>query len=108
MDSVPETNGQPHPKRWIDMTDVTTVELSEFTCPECNRTTQDPHDVKARYCSWCHWWTGDPVMARVPRDAPVEDAGVTRLREDSAAARVIRGVARVRQAVGAGRRDRAA
>jgi hypothetical protein len=77
------------------MTDVTTLELSEFTCPECDRTTNNPHDVQTRYCQWCHWWTGDPVMAGVQRDASFDEGRVTCLQPPTPGNRVVRGVARV-------------
>jgi hypothetical protein len=85
------------------MTDVTTVDLAEFTCPECGRTSQNPHDVRARYCAWCHWWTGDPVMAVIRRDAPIDEVRVTWLGEQAPADRVVRGVARVASPTAAGR-----
>lgn len=83
------------------MIDVTTFRLSEFTCPECDRTTNDPHDVRARYCQWCHWWTGDPVMAGIYRDAAFDDDRFTSVQPLTLGNGVVRGVARVTASVGA-------
>ena len=83
------------------MTDLTTVDLVEFTCPECDRTTHNPHDVKSRYCQWCHWWTGDPVMAGVQRDASFDEDRVTCIELPTSGTRVVRGVARVASPVDA-------
>lgn len=47
-----------------------------FVCPDCGRPSTHPEDVKARYCGACHWWTGDPVMAAIRRDAGDDDAGM--------------------------------
>ena len=83
------------------MIEVTTLKLSEFTCPECDRTTNNPHDVQTRYCQWCHWWTGDPVMAGVYRDAAFDDGSFACAQPLTSGNRVVRGIARVTTPVGA-------
>ena len=36
-----------------------------FTCPECERTSYNRHDVEARYCGACHRF--------FPKEAETED-----------------------------------
>ncbi|HEY2791256.1 MAG TPA: hypothetical protein VGJ28_02805 [Micromonosporaceae bacterium] len=84
----------------------TTLRLEEFTCPVCGRISQDPHDVKARYCGWCHWWTGDPAMASIRRDVPLDRGAAVWPAEPGGIDQVIRGVAWVTPVAHAGRHVR--
>jgi hypothetical protein len=39
-----------------------------FTCPACTRRSSHPRDISDRYCSLCHWWTGDQALASARPD----------------------------------------
>lgn len=40
-----------------------------LTCPDCGTVTRLRIDIDNQYCASCRWWTSDPVLGPVRRDA---------------------------------------
>lgn len=38
-------------------------DVPSITCPVCDKTSYNPHDVANLYCGFCNWWTSDPMLA---------------------------------------------
>jgi hypothetical protein len=43
-----------------------------ITCPRCHHVSFHPGDIEQKYCSKCHWWTGDPQLGSPEVIAMVE------------------------------------
>lgn len=39
--------------------------MRSITCPRCERTSYNLHDIRERYCGYCHEWIDGPVEEEV-------------------------------------------